>query len=66
MARDFKLGEDRIVLHDFAGIADFADLTHRAKVSQSSDRVIIDNGPDRLMIDNIVVSDLTADMFLFS
>ena len=66
MARDFKLGEDRIVLHDFAGIDDFADLTQTAKITQSSDRVIIDIGTDRLMIYNIVVANLTADMFVFS
>ncbi len=66
MARDFKLGEDQVVLHDFAGIDDFADLTATAKITQSTDRVIIDIGADRLMIYNIVVADLTADMFVFS
>jgi Ca2+-binding RTX toxin-like protein len=63
--RDYD-GTDTILLRNFAGIADFSDLLASATVRQSASRTIIDISTDRLVIWDMTVDALNADMFGFA
>jgi hypothetical protein len=63
--RDFERGTDLIDLSGLAGVSDFDDLLVQARVVQSGTRVLIDLSGDRLLIADMVVGDLGADMFSF-
>jgi Ca2+-binding RTX toxin-like protein len=62
--RDFTAG-DVVQISGFAGITDFDDLINAATLRDSTGRVIIDIDDDRLMIADLSVASLDADVFNF-
>ena len=63
--RDFEVGQDRLRIGAYAGIDDFTDLTAAWRITQLTDRVVIDLGSDRLMLTNVQAVQLTAGIFDF-
>lgn len=64
--RDLDPLHDHLRLEGWQGITDHDTLCANARIFQAGDRMVIDIGTDRLMLDGVVPSEVTADLFSFA